>query len=223
MEYRITGLNAQKKNPNRVNVFLDGVYSFSLARIVAAWLKVGQTIDEEKITRLKKQDGEEKALQRALSFVSYRPRSEQEVRSRLETGGYEPGLVDRVVERLREAEVLNDERFARDWIENRSILHPRAKRLMMMELRQKGIAEETILEAVSGGKNDEALALAAARRRAQRLENLEWQEFRKKLSEYLMRQGFDYGTTSNAVSHVWSEIQADEAVNLQKRGFNDAK
>ena len=216
MDYQITALKAQKRNPNRVNVFLDGVYSFSLARIIAAWLKVGQTVDEEKIASLKKQVGEEKALQKALSFISYRPRSEKEIRNKLETSGYAPDLIDRVLERLRKAEVLDDEKFARDWVENRSIFRPRSKRLMAMELRHKGISEEIILNAISGSDDDEMLALAAARKRVHRLENLDREAFRKKLSEYLIRQGFNYGITAAVVSQVWSELETEETANLHK-------
>ena len=49
---KITALTAQKRNPNRVNIYIDGEYAFSLARIVAAWLRVGQELDEEKLKKL---------------------------------------------------------------------------------------------------------------------------------------------------------------------------
>ena len=49
MDQKITALKAQKRNPNRINVYLDGIFAFGLARVVAAWLQVGQTLSDEKI------------------------------------------------------------------------------------------------------------------------------------------------------------------------------
>ncbi len=216
MEQKITAIKAQKKNPNRVNIYLDGEYAFSLARIVAAWLQIGQVIDGQKIEALKKQDGEEKAFQRALSMAGYRPRSEQEVRKKLEVHGYSVELIERVLTRLRQAEVLNDERFAREWVENRSVFRPRSRRMMAAELQYKGIPEEVIRKIVGEGEEDEKLAYDAARKRVHRLENLRWEEFRKKMSDYLGRRGFTYGTISIVVRQVWSESQTERAANLHE-------
>jgi regulatory protein len=218
MEQKITKIQAQKRNPNRVNIYLDGEFAFSLARIVAGWLQTGQVLDEQKIATLKNQDGEEKAFLRALSLVGYRPRSEQEVRKKLETLGYSPETIEQVLARLRRAEILNDEKFAREWIENRSVFRPRSRRMMAMELRYKGIPEETVEQAILESDEDENLAYAAAHKRFHRLENLSWEEFRKKLSDYLGRRGFPYETVSTVVRRVWSEVEAAEKENLNERG-----
>src|SRR5210317_1123984 len=69
---KITALTIQKRNPNRVNVHLDGEFAFGLARITAAWLRVGQELTPEKIALLKEEDAAEVALQRAFRFLSYR-------------------------------------------------------------------------------------------------------------------------------------------------------
>lgn len=216
MEHKITAIKAQKKNPNRVNVYLDGEYAFSLARIVAAWLHVEQVLTDQKIEMLKKQDGEEKAFQRALVMAGYRSRSEREIHKKLETIGYPAELIERVLARLRQAEVLNDERFAREWVENRSVFRPRSRRMMAAELRFKGISEEVIQNTVEKSEEDKKLAYDAARKRAHRLENLSWEEFRKKMSGYLGRRGFSYQTISIVVRQVWSEFQAERATNLHE-------
>lgn len=216
MEHKITAIKAQKKNPNRVNIYLDDEYAFSLARIVASWLQVGQVVDDQKIETLKEQDGEEKAFQRALFMIGYRPRSEQEVQMKLVTFGYSNELINRVLERLRRTDILNDERFARQWIENRSFFRPRSRRLMAVELRYKGVPENVIQKTVEEGDEDEKLAYDAAQKRAHRLESLNWEEFRKKLSDYLGRRGFSYDLISIVVRQVWSELQAGRATNLHK-------
>mgnify|MGYP000952684904 FL=1 len=71
MDRTITALTAQKKNPQRINVFLDGEFAFGLQRIVAAWLIVGQTLSEEKINQLRSDDQSEIAYQKAINLLSY--------------------------------------------------------------------------------------------------------------------------------------------------------
>jgi regulatory protein len=80
---KITALTVQKKNPNRVNVHLDGEFAFGMALIVAAWLRVGQELSDEKIEQLQAEDARERALQQAMLFLSYRARSESEIRQNL--------------------------------------------------------------------------------------------------------------------------------------------
>src|SRR5258705_6654462 len=80
---KITAIEVQKRSPNRVNIYLDGEFAFGLARIVAAWLKTGQELSEEKIEQLQAEDARERALQQAMLFLSYRDRSESEIRQNL--------------------------------------------------------------------------------------------------------------------------------------------
>jgi regulatory protein len=98
---RITALKLQKRNKERVNVYLDGEFAFGLARIVAAWLQVGQELDEEKIAALLAQDGVEVAYQRALKFISYRPRSEKEVEDNLKKHDVPTDTIELIMGRLR--------------------------------------------------------------------------------------------------------------------------
>ena len=77
---KITAIVVQKRSPNRVNIYLDGEFAFGLARIVAAWLRTGQELSEEKIEQLQAEESRERAFQQALLFLSYRSRSEAEIR-----------------------------------------------------------------------------------------------------------------------------------------------
>lgn len=206
---KITALEAQKKNPNRVNVYLDGEFAFGLARITAAWLKVGDTLDEEKIANLQKDDARERAMGQALLFLSYRARSEKEIRQNLKKHEYPEDVIEHTLARLRENRLANDNEFAQAWVENRSTFRPRSRRALTMELRQKGLDEETVKHAVSE-VDEEALAYETARKRAPRLAGLEWSEFRRKLSEHLARRGFPYPVVTSAVTRIWNETHAEE-------------
>jgi regulatory protein len=206
---KITALQVQKKNPNRVNIHLDGEFAFGLARITAAWLKVGDMLSDEKVTQLQAEDARERALQQALLFLSYRVRSEKEIRQNLLKHEFPEEVIETTLEKLRESKLANDPEFARVWVENRNIFRPRSRRAVTMELRQKGLDDETVQAAVAD-MDEDALAYESALKRANRLKGQEWGEFRKKLSEYLARRGFPYSVIAPVVTRIWNEAHAEE-------------
>jgi regulatory protein len=208
MNQEITALKAQIKNPNRVSVYLDGEYAFGLARIVAAWLRIGQQLSEEEINRLKQQDTQEVAYLKALRFLGYRARSEVEIQRKLSEQGYEEAVVNAAIQRLKENGFLGDEQFARDWVENRTTFRPRSKRMLAMELRQKGVEEEAIQRALAETGDEENLAYQTAIKYAHRLAGVDWETFRKRLGAFLLRRGFSYGTIAPILRQVWEETQS---------------
>jgi regulatory protein len=206
---KITAIEVQKRSPNRVNIHLDGEFAFGLARIVAAWLRVGQELSDEKIEQLQAEDAREWAFQQAMLFLSYRARSESEIRQNLRKHEVPDPVIEQTLERLRQDGLANDGQFARAWVENRSAFRPRSRRLMAMELRQKGLNEEAVSSAIEA-VDDEALAYEAAQKKAARYKGLEWNEFRKKLSDFLARRGFSYSVVAPVVTRIWSEAHKDE-------------
>lgn len=206
---KITALEAQKRNPNRVNVHLDGEFAFGLARITAAWLKVGDGLDDEKIQRLQAEDAKERAIQQALLFLSYRARSEAEICKNLRKHEIPEDVIEQTLERLRQDGLASDDQFARAWVENRSAFRPRSRRMLAMEMRQKGIDDETTSAALQS-VDDEALAYEAARKKSSRFKELDWQEYRRKLSEFLARRGFSYSTIAPVVRRIWNETHQEE-------------
>ena len=211
---RITAIEIQKKNPKRVNIHLDGEFAFGLDRFVAAWLAVGQTLDEEKIARLQAEDAQEKAYRQALLFLGTRARSEQEVRKNLEKHEIPPAVIEQTVERLQEERLVNDAQFAQDWVANRSEFRPRSRRALAVELKRKGLDESAIRSATEA-VDEESLAYAAAQKRVRRLEGLEWNEFRKKLGEFLARRGFAYDVVTPTVKRLWAERDDSQHTNFE--------
>lgn len=205
---KITAIQVQKHNPNRVNVYLDGEFAFGLARIVAAWLHVGQELDEQKIEKLQADDSRERAMHQALLFLSYRARSESEIRQNLSKHEMPDAVIEETLKRLRLEGFANDKKFASAWVENRSTFRPRGRRALAMELRQKGI-DDTTIESVLEGVDDEALAYEAGQKKAGKLKVQEWTEFRKKLSEFLARRGFSYSVITPVVRRLWDESHTE--------------
>lgn len=197
----ITALRLQKRNKDRVNVYLDGRFAFGLAAIAAANLRVGQTLSDEEIARLQEKDDVERAYEHALNFLSYRPRSEAEVRRNLREKSTEDEVTEAVIERLTRAGLLDDHEFARYWIENRREFSPRGVRALRYELRQKGVPDSVIAEALAG-LDDEASARQAAESAARRLAHLEPADFCRRLEAYLMRRGFSYAVIEPLVKEM---------------------
>ncbi len=215
---RITAIEPQQKNPQRVNIYLDGEFAFGLARITAGWLKVGQELSEEKVSVLQAEDANELTYQKALHFLSYRPRSSAEVRQNLVKRGTPEALVEETLVRLERAGLVNDLDFAQAWVENRNTFQPRSKSALRFELKRKGLSDEVVQTVLDKKVDDDALAFEAARKYASRLAGREWLDFRQKLSGFLARRGFSYTTITPIVSKVWKEFQtADEGENLDDK------
>jgi regulatory protein len=208
----ITALVAQQKNPDRVNVYLDGKFAFGLAAIEAVRLKRGQVLTEADVERLHAADDVEKAREKALRFLGNRPRSEWEVRQNLLKAGYEAETIDRVLERLREVALVDDAAFVRYWIENRAQFKPRGEVALRQELRRKGVDREVIDAVLEESEHtDDRAARQAALAKADRYRQLPRPEFVQKLSAYLVRRGFDYEIVREAVQAAWQTVHADES------------
>lgn len=188
-----------------MNIYLDGEYAFGLSCIVAAWLKVGQELSEEKVASLLAEDAIEVAYQKALHFLGYRPRSSAEVRQNLTKRGISDDIVEQTVTRLQRAGLVNDQEFASTWVENRNTFQPRSRSALRMELHRKGLNDEVIQPVLDEQVDEPALAREAARKYARRLAGLEWPEFRRKLGGFLARRGFSYDTLTPVVCEIWKE------------------
>jgi regulatory protein len=209
---QITNLKVQKHNPNRLNVYLDGEFAFGVERLVAAWLSVGDEVDKTKIEAILQKDELEKAYLRALRLINVRPRSIWEITSRLQKAGYGENIIGSTIERLQSAGLVSDIEFARTWVENRCTFRPRSKRVLVLELHQKGVADSEIQSAV-GNLDEASLALKTAEKYFSRCKDLPFDEFRKKMFGYLTRRGFNFGTVAEVVQQTWQHLQV-EAENL---------
>jgi regulatory protein len=202
----ITAIKQQKRNPQRVNLYLDGNYAFPLAKIVSAWLKVGQELSPEKIQALQGDDAIEKTFQRALNFISYRSRSTEEVKRNLHKYKVPAEVIPQIIERLTAGGLLDDADFARRWVADRNELHPRGAYLLRLELRQRGVSEDLIEPTLSSLDEDE-LAMRAAEKKARQLAGLDWPIFRQNLSAFLARKGFSYDVTADTCRAIWQSLQ----------------
>lgn len=204
MAGRVTALKYQKKDRDRVSVYLDGRFAFGLPAIVAASLKAGQFLSEQDLEALRGEGTAEEAYNSALHYLSYRPRSTAEVVTHLQRAGVTDDHVAQVVDRLERAGLLGDEAFARYWVENRERFRPRGHAALRYELRSKGVGDEDIHQVLDSFDAAES-AYRAAAAKAQQLSHLDRLAFTRKLVEFLGRRGFDYGVAKEAAERHWAE------------------
>ena len=168
---QITKLEYQKNNPNRVNVFVDGKFAVGLEvnDVLKLGLANGQEINQEELNKIIEQSNFGKAFNAAVNFLSFRPRSEWEVRQYLtKKMNYElriknyaktkkrphnsysiihdSGDVDRVIDKLKGLKLLDDQAFAQWWAEQRSQFRPKGQRAINAELARKGVKVKIKLE-----------------------------------------------------------------------------
>lgn len=205
MAGRITALEIQKHNKERVNVFLDGQFALGVTVLVAATLRKGQYLDDAEIERLKQEDERNKAYAHAIRFLGFRARSQAEMVRYLRDKGYSAEVVDEIVGRLVNEQYLDDEAFARFWLEDRERFRPRGQSALRYELRQKGIADEVIDTALADLDEDE-LAWKAVERKLSLWKNLAEQDLKKKIVGFLSRRGFSYETANEVFNRAWSSL-----------------
>jgi regulatory protein len=204
----ITAIEAQAKTRRhlgqRVNVFVDGRFSFALDAALAMQydLHPGYTIDGAQLEELLRADGDARAYARALHFLSYRLRSATEIRDRLKRDEWPDAVIDRVLQRLQEEKLVDDAGFAAAWVENRSVLRPRGARALRQELRQKGVEREAIDEALPDAEQEIENAVEAARRKLHTWSRLEERDRREKMLAFLQRRGFNYSTARAALKQI---------------------
>jgi regulatory protein len=205
----ITTLEVQKRNKERVNVYLDGEYAFSLGMMEAARLQRGQTLTEADITRLKDEDLVVRAVESASRFLGHRPRSVAEVHRNLSEKDFDAGVIDAALERLTRLGYLDDWAFARYWIQNRTQFKPLGRSALRFELRHKGVPD-AIIQAVLDEVDDESGAYQAAAALLKRMRGADRKTARHKLSATLSRRGFRFDDIRTAIDQLFEEIDEED-------------
>lgn len=199
---KITALKMQVRDKDRVNVFVDGKYRFSLdiTQVAELGIKTGTEYSEDELAELENESQFGKLYTRSLEYALVRPRSQREMRdylykktrdTRAQTGAIKKGvsaeLTERVFQRLLDKGYLDDEKFARFWVENRNLRKGTSFRKLQAELQAKGVERSIIQSMIEDSERsdiDELRKVIA--KKASRYND------EQKLIAYLARQGFRY-------------------------------
>jgi len=199
----VTKLERAKKS-NRINVFIDEEYAFSVTEqtLIDLGLFKGQEFDKEALTKAKQQAFFVRLYDGCLARIASRPRSEYEIRTHLSQKLYkldkskDRELVERIVDKLKEKKYIADQQFAKWWVDNRMNFSPKSKRALQSELTKKGIDSKTIAQVLQSVDSESEIELARAHAvkfsSKSRFLALEPRGQREKLAQMLQRKGFGW-------------------------------
>lgn len=188
---KITDIKQQVKRQGRYSIFVDDKYSFSLSEgeLAGSNIRIGKEYTEEDFEQLKQTAVLDKARMRVLDLLARRPRSEWEIKDYLKRKDYGSSTIEEVVNSLSEYGYIDDDKFARAWVDNRRLLKSVSKRKLWTELKQKHIADDVIKIVLEDDATDERQVirdLVSKKRQQTRYQD------DTKLMQYLSRQGFKY-------------------------------
>ena len=164
-----------------------------------AGLRAGDEVEESVLTELAERDERSRAVDLSLHSLAQRPRSESEIRRKLTQKQISERAAEGAVVRLRELGLLDDHRFAQQWVDERLRLRPRGRRMLRKELLDKGIARGLVEEVLDRDLKEERNAIAIAEKAMERMRSLEPGVARRRLAAMLARRGFGYEVARFAV------------------------
>lgn len=203
---KVTAIKQQVKQPGRYSIYVDGKFCVGLSEkdVFDLGVKINKQLDEEGLKQLKQASLLGKLFDRALRYLGIRMRSEHELRAYLTKKGATDEEQQDILNKLSKYGYVNDEAFAKSWIEDKRTTKKRSNRRLMLDLRQKGVAKSIIDSLLVGDKAEEQaalMALIAKKRRIMRFQD------DQKLIQYLLRQGYPYDLIKN---HIHNQAADEE-------------
>ncbi|MBQ4098504.1 MAG: RecX family transcriptional regulator [Clostridia bacterium] len=196
----ITDIKPQQKTPTRCNIYLNNNFycGLELETVMKFRLKVGQEIDTDKLDEIQCDSERLKATEKALNFLSNRAKTKKQVKEYLQKKGYTEKTVSAVMEKLIEYKYVSDENYAEDYV--RVYSSKKGKRLIAMELKQRGVLEDDMRLALDSIENEEESALKIAEKYIKNKEKS--RENLLKCYKYLISKGFDYDLAKQTVERI---------------------
>lgn len=197
----ITSIKPQKSK-NRVNIYLDNKFGFGidLENFMKLHLKVEQELSEEELNKIIKTAEFQKTLDKILAFGMLRPRSEREFKDWLRRKKVHESMESDLFNKLKYFELLDDTKFAKWWVDQRMQFRKKSKKVIKQELQVKGVDREIIEEVLGEVKIDEKKLISEIlAKKYYKWEKLPERERKQKMTEYLLRNGFDWSQTETAI------------------------
>lgn len=197
----ITSIN-QQKNKNRVSVYLDDEFGFGidLDNFALLNLRVNQEYTQEEIEKVIKKAEFQKTYDKLLRFAMVRPRSEKEVVDYFRRKKIHESMHEEMLKKLRHLDLLNNLEFAKWWIDQRIQFKSKSKRIIIQELRMKGISQNDIDDAFGETVIDEEkMARELIEKKMYKWKGLESREAKQKKSQYLAGKGFGWDVIQKVV------------------------
>jgi regulatory protein len=200
---RITKIESQKKNPRRRNIYADGAFVAGVSdeALLRTGLRTGDEISDERLKALLQAEEETGAKHAALRFLAHRPRTRKEVRDKLREKEFGDKDIEKVLDNLTQAGLLNDMEFAKMYVRDALSAKPVGKNLLRQRLLLFGVDKATVdevLQEAFSTVNDEAAAMEAGRKFLKKSlatrKASDKAQLRSRLAGFLNRRGFSWAT-----------------------------
>ena len=216
---QITSIEPQKRRQGRFNIYVEGKFSFAADENMLAKniLSVGKSLSADDIEKLTKENEAGKLFDASLRFLSYRQRSEKEVKDflvkkiarceniKFNLGSQSP-VISQIITRLKKQSFLNDEEFAEWWVKARTGSQPKGPYVIRMELLRKGVDKEIVEKAISKITNQKELGYKVIHKKLKTWKKLTNLELKKKVYEHLARRGFDSKTINEVIAQIVKKV-----------------
>lgn len=206
----VTAIEVQKKDVNRISVYLDGEFAFGLHQdvLLECGIAKGDELSEERIEAILASEQDRRAKEKALRLLSVRSRSRKELADRLKQARFTSSAVESALAEMTRLGFLDDADFAKQWGRNRTATRPSGAMMLRQELRHKGVSDENIdqgLQAAFQEKSEAEIARALAGRRKKVLLSLPEEKAKKRLQDFLLRRGFNWELVSELMAE-WNDL-----------------
>ncbi|NSW90464.1 MAG: RecX family transcriptional regulator [Firmicutes bacterium] len=201
---RITSTVKDEREERVYKIYIDNVYSFSVSEedYFRFNLYEKYEISEEEINNIKEAANFTAAKSKALIYLSFKFRTEKEVRLKLEGEGFSSGITEKVINDLKAEGYINDRLYVMKYLHERRKLNPKSKRRLIQELKNKGIKKELILEGLEELKIDNILVAEELVRKKFNNLNLSQKRVEKKVYQYLQYRGFSADEIKTVLSKL---------------------
>ncbi|MEO0005412.1 MAG: RecX family transcriptional regulator [candidate division WOR-3 bacterium] len=198
---RITGLKPQRRSKKRLSVFVDGEFAFSLDKETVAefGLKEGERVDRQFLEQVVLEEQYRLCRNYAFLLLSYKARTEKELKERLEKKGYSPVVIARVLERLKELGLADDEKLTKDYVEERIRIGHKGKWRVKQELLKRGVAKEKVEQALKDAPDETEAAMMVLEHFLPRYQRLDEETKLRRIYGLLARRGFSPETIKNVL------------------------
>lgn len=199
---KITDIKQQVNNPNRYSLFIDGKFAFGVedTDVISYRLSIDSEISKEKLTEIYKSAVFSKARDKAIKFLSYKPRTEKEIWDKLEQSEFSEYTIRKVIELLKKYSYVNDKEYARAYIKDRFNLKGHSVKKISYELKSKGIDEEVIQETIDEFDFDEAGRVYELIKKRLRKSPEPTEKEKQSCYNYMLRRGYSYAVINEAFS-----------------------
>lgn len=210
----ITKIGRQKNNPERYNIYLDETYAFAVdeGTLIKFGLMKGKSLEQFDIDEIVYEDEIAKAFNKALNFLSYQMRSEQEVRKKLISNEYGEAVVEEAIRKLEKLGFLNDETYSKALLETKKRTAKKGPRAIQQDLIKKGISKNLQQQVLKEYSHEDQVknAIELAEKQVRAGEDKTPSQVKQKIQDLLIRKGYSFAIVSEVLDQIALERDDDE-------------